>query len=81
MQQDKNVVLLSSHKSSAASQSDIKEILSSYLGRGLEMPGKKYEERKRVCALCSSIVLPESSQVSTDDRFAALQIDLDVRGV
>jgi len=45
------------------------------------MPEMKYEERKRVCALCSSIVISEISEVSHDDCFAALQIDLGWRRV
>jgi len=45
------------------------------------MPLRKYEERKRACVSLPSIVRNESSQVSLDDRFAALQIDLGWRCV
>lgn len=36
------------------------------------MPGKKYEERKRLCVPLQCIVLPEVSHISRDDHFAAM---------
>ena len=44
------------------------------------MPGKKYEERKRLCVPLQCIVLPEVSHISRDDHFAAMQIDLSAWG-
>ena len=39
------------------------------------MPRWKYKERKRGCVPCQAFVHLETSHISTDDHFAALQID------
>ena len=40
----------------------------------------KHEERRRVCVPLQGVVILETSYISLDDCFAALQIDLSVRG-
>ena len=40
----------------------------------------KHKERKRICVPLQGVVIHETSYISSNDCFAAMQIDLSVRG-
>ena len=46
----------------------------------LGIADEKHKERKRICAPLHSVVFIETSYISFIDHFAAMQIDLCVRG-